>query len=163
MNNINKIKPPTAKARLHRLDRRHCGQAVMAVRGFTLIELIVAVTIISILTVVGLVSFTGTNKRARDTRRIADLTNIRMALELYRQGTGNTYPASSALSSSLVSNYIEKIPVGPKNESYSYTKITGYTYRICARVEDVGSTSADVLGCTAPLSGYVGYYKVTNP
>ena len=144
MNKINKIKPPTAKARLHRLNRRHCGQAVMAVRGFTLIELIVSVTIIAVLTVVGVVSFTGTNRKARDSRRMADMENVRMALELYKQGTGSTYPSDDDYGLLLAPDYIQEIPVGPKGEAngdvYIYTQgPDGYSYTLSTILEETGA------------------------
>ena len=110
-------------------------------KGFTLIELIVTVTIIAILTVVGVVSYSGTSKKARDNRRMADLEKIRVALELYRQGTGSTYPGDWDL---LVDNgYIQTIPVGPKGsaigDTYTYTQTgTGYTYTITTTLEETG-------------------------
>ena len=55
--------------------------------GFTLIELIVVVTIIAVLTVVGVISYSGTNRKARDSRRMADLEKVRIALELYQTRT----------------------------------------------------------------------------
>lgn len=119
-----------------------CRQA-----GFTLIELIVTVTIIAILTVVGMVSYSGTSKKARDNRRMADLEKIRVALELYRQGTGSTYPADGTLNTTLVPKYIQAIPTDPKGDSYIYDQTgTGYTYTIGTSLEETG----------------VGY-SVTNP
>lgn len=119
-------------------------------KGFTLIELIVSITIIAVLTVVGVVSYGGASKKARDSRRMADLEKIRIALELYRQGTGSTYPVNLT---SLTTNpvYLQAIPVGPKGvgvgDTYSYTKTgTGYTYILKTNLEETG----------------VGY-SVTNP
>jgi len=115
--------------------------------GFTLIELIVSVTIIAVLTVVGMISYTGTSQKARDSRRMADLERIRIALELYRQGTGSTYPADGSLNTKLVPNYMQELPVGPKNETYAYDQTgTGYTYILSTNLEETG----------------VGY-SVTNP
>ena len=106
-------------------------------KGFTLIELIVVVTIIAVLTVVGVVSYSGTNKKARDSRRMADLEKIRIALELYRQGTGSTYPSSI---NSLVPLYLGSTLVGPKNDTYVYVKTTGYTYTLTAGLEGIGTS-----------------------
>jgi prepilin-type N-terminal cleavage/methylation domain-containing protein len=129
-------------------------------KGFTLIELIVSITIIAVLTVAGVISYSGASKKARDSRRMADLEKIRIALELYRQGTGTSYPAST---SSLETTYLQQRPVDPKTSAqYQYSN-SGYTYYLCANVEDVGSTSAVVTSCNGLPAGYAGYYKVTNP
>lgn len=135
--------------------------------GFTLIELIVSVTIIAVLTVAGVISYGGASKKSRDSRRMADLEKIRIALELYRQDVGSSYPSSGAtnLTSALVPKYLQSMPTGPKGESYAanYVRESGYVYRICTPIEDVGSVSSDVSLCPAVPSGYVGNYKIKNP
>jgi len=135
--------------------------------GFTLIELIVSVTIIAVLTVAGVISYGGASKKSRDSRRMADLEKIRIALELYRQGTGSSYPNTGAtnLTNALVGSYLQTMPIGPKNESYAnnYVRESSYVYRICTPVEDAGSISADVSLCPAVPPGYVGNYKIKNP
>lgn len=103
--------------------------------GFTLIELIVTVTIIAVLTVVGVVSYSGTNKKARDNRRMADLEKIRVALELYRQATGSTYPVDE---DSLVPTYLQAFPVDPKGNNYTYLRLSDYKYTITTTLEETG-------------------------
>ena len=76
--------------------------------AFTLIELIVSITIIAVLTIVGIVSYGPFNKKARDSRRKTDLEDIRMALELYRQGEG-IYPAD--LNVLVTTKYLQKIKI----------------------------------------------------
>ena len=117
--------------------------------GFTLIELIVVVTIIAVITVVGLISYTGMSKKSRDSRKMADLEKIRISLELYRQGTGSTYPET--LDQLVTAGYMQVKPVDPNGENYTYTKLSGYTYTVETSVEDAGSSNAP------------GVYRVTNP
>jgi len=129
--------------------------------GFTLFELLVTISIIAVLTAVAMVSYGGLNKKTRDSRRVADLEKIRIALEAARQ-IGNTYPSSIA--ALVTGGYLDRAPVDPKpSSSYTYTRLTNYTYRVCANVEEVGSTTTDVAGCSGLPTGFVGYYKVINP
>ncbi|HEX8591573.1 MAG TPA: prepilin-type N-terminal cleavage/methylation domain-containing protein [Candidatus Paceibacterota bacterium] len=65
-----------------------------SVRGFTLIELLVVIAIISLLSSVVLGALGQARAKARDARRIADLAQIKTALELYYNDRGY-YPASS--------------------------------------------------------------------
>lgn len=93
-------------------------------RGFTLVELLVSISIIAILTVIGLVMYNQATMNARDARRKQDLQHIAQALEVYYQKNGQ-YPASG-VSGRLFSNtttwitglapdYINSVPIDPKN------------------------------------------------
>jgi type II secretion system protein G len=63
--------------------------------GFTLVELLVAITILGVLATVGLSTFTSAQARGRDTQRKSDLKQIVTALELY-YSDHETYPASNS-------------------------------------------------------------------
>lgn len=63
-------------------------------RGITMIELLVVVAIIGVVSAIGYVTFDGQQKKARDSRRVADLKEIRSGLQLYFQKNGN-YPGAS--------------------------------------------------------------------
>jgi prepilin-type N-terminal cleavage/methylation domain-containing protein len=116
--------------------------------GFTMIELIVVITIIAVMTIVAMVNYGGVNRKSRDGRRMADLEKYRVALEISRQ-IGSTYPAS--LNSLVGMNLINEISTDPKTGSdYTYVS-TGYTYTLSAVMEDTGSTNVP------------GAYQVTNP
>lgn len=125
--------------------------------GFSLVELIVVITIIAVITAVGVISFSGTNKKSRDSRRMADLEKIRMALEIYRQENG-IYPSNS---SSLSPTYIQAWPTDPKSYTYYYLRGVGssYTYALDAQMENVGSTN----GSFGANCGGTCNYRVTNP
>src|SRR3990170_8128022 len=93
-------------------------------RGFTMIELLVAITIIGIISTIGYVNFDNARDKGRDAKRKQDLAAIRTALTSYYQDHDG-YPADAAnpgvdefISSSsddpwipdLTSNYIQKLP-----------------------------------------------------
>ena len=59
--------------------------------GFTLVELLITITIISILSAIGLVSYTNFVKNSRDVKRQSDLKFIQSALEQY-QADQKYYP-----------------------------------------------------------------------
>lgn len=117
--------------------------------GFTLIELIVAITIIAIITAVGAISYTGVNKKARDSRRVSDLEKYRIALEIAKQ-VGSTYPAD--LSTLVTMNLLPGTLVDPKTSNgYTYNRPTNYTYTLRATMEDPGSTNVpDAYQVTQP-------------
>jgi prepilin-type N-terminal cleavage/methylation domain-containing protein len=52
-------------------------------KGFTLIEMLIVITIIALLASLILVGMGGARAKTRDSRRIADLHNVMNALELY--------------------------------------------------------------------------------
>ena len=61
--------------------------------GFTLIELLVVISIIAVLSSIGLLAFNSSQARSRDAKRKSDLKQISSSLELYYSDYGR-YPAS---------------------------------------------------------------------
>ena len=66
--------------------------------GFTLVELIVVITILVILGTIAFMSLSGFSGSARDSSRVSDLTNISKALEIAYVKTGS-YPDPENFSS----------------------------------------------------------------
>lgn len=138
-------------------------------KGFTLIELVVVTTIILVLFVVATISFAGANQKARDSRRLTDLSRIQSALELYRQGVGTSYPGN--LNLLVSSGLMTTLPADPRaGRVYAYTQSgNGYTYDLYANVElsnqsnyDCEEMGCKVCGADGGLMLYCNY-KVTNP
>ena len=99
-------------------------------KGFTLIELLVVIAVIGILAAVVLASLNSTRSKARDTKRISDLKQVQVALELYRNDYGD-YPSDVANSSAewnsklatwlVNTGYLPNVPTDPLSTgSYRY-------------------------------------------
>ena len=91
------------------------------VTGFTLIELLVVIAIIGILASVVLASLNSARLKSRDARRISDVKQLQLALELYFNDNA-TYVRDgySALAAALVPNQIPSIPQDPLGATRTY-------------------------------------------
>lgn len=109
-------------------------------RGFTLVELLVAVSIIALLTTIGMIVYSSVQIKARDARRKSDLQSLRLALELYYQKNGQ-YPFDKNTGywnnssqpqpwiAQLVPDYMNTLPLDPKaNEGIPTQALFGYGY-----------------------------------
>ena len=129
--------------------------------GFSLIELMVAVAIISLLSSVILASIASARERARDSRRLSDMREIQKALELYYTDNGN-YPARNGANTGIqddcgdsawdglgtdLSPYLEELPCDPLGNTqnvhiYYYDSDSAdenQTYGFMLRFEDSGN------------------------
>lgn len=64
-------------------------------QGFSLIELLVVISIIAVITGVSLTNFLGARQRGRDAKRKSDLVQLKHSLRLYYNDY-NKYPASDS-------------------------------------------------------------------
>jgi len=108
--------------------------------SFTLIEILVVVTIIGLLTLVAVVSYSSLLKQARDAKRKEDLSQIAAALEMYRSNN-DMYPTTGLIQLTSPTVYIQSIPSDPKNptNTYYYSASTS-DYTLGAYLESGGST-----------------------
>lgn len=134
--------------------------------GFTLVELLVSISIVAILMALTAVALQGARTSARDGTRKTDLENIRSALEVYRSDCG-TYPATLTFGGTLTggeaactgNTYMSRVPQDPISSRYSYSySSTGSTYTLCAYLE---GGSGSVTGCGS--CGATCNYKAESP
>jgi prepilin-type N-terminal cleavage/methylation domain-containing protein len=62
-------------------------------KGFTLIELLIVIAIMAILSGIVFASLGSSRAKARDGKRVSDIGQIQLALELYRESNGR-YPTA---------------------------------------------------------------------
>jgi prepilin-type N-terminal cleavage/methylation domain-containing protein len=143
--------------------------------AFTLVELLVVISIIGILIGLSVFGLQGARKASRDAVRKADLEQIRSGLGMYKADC-DLFPSDLNLSSAtslrgdgsttacLVSNvYISEIPTDPISPaaSYVYSSSDGITYTICASLEQGGTTIS--CGGSTNCGGATCNYQVSNP
>lgn len=95
--------------------------------GFTMIELLVVVTIIIVITSIGLVSYTTANQSARNAKRKSDLASVKNALVLYRV-QNDQYPNTNSFTTMLttIDDYIDNQNISdPGSGNYTYSSSGG--------------------------------------
>lgn len=128
------------------------------VNAFTLIELLVVVVIIGILATLTMVGLNVARGKSRDARRIADIRQIRAALDMFYLENGS-YPeaitANQALAGITGNTYISKVPAafnkpdgGCASDTYVYTRTSANAYEL---TYCLGNNVSDVTAgdCTA--------------
>lgn len=134
-------------------------------RGFTLIELIIAITILGILSALISGNFFTSLKKGRDARRKADLEQTQRALELYYEDkkaypTGSASPGfpfgsqfcetSACASSEKI--YMQKVSSDPiSTNNYLYESSDGSNYKMYTCIENALDQGSGV-----NQSGYTG-------
>ncbi|MFC1710223.1 type II secretion system protein [Patescibacteria group bacterium] len=106
------------------------------IKGFTLIELLIVISIIGILATIFLVSFTSSQRQARDVQRKSDLKQFQAALENYANANDGLYPGMggpSVSASTLCSTLGITCPVDPLDGTspYGYYFQSGTGTAVC--------------------------------
>ncbi len=97
-------------------------------RGFTLIELLVVIAIIGVLSTLVLLQLGTARSRSRDAKRIADVSQLRSAVELFYDDNGS-YPAD--ITTAYIGDYMTNVPSDPLISTLLY----GYTSNAAAGAE----------------------------
>ncbi|MFA7702484.1 MAG: FISUMP domain-containing protein, partial [Patescibacteria group bacterium] len=101
-------------------------------KGFTLVELIIVLAIIGIVLATAFISFSNARQKARDAKRVSDITQVQNTLELYFRDEGR-YPASLTFGSELVGSssnrvYMVKLPENPTPRNDNTCPDNEYSY-----------------------------------
>ena len=114
-------------------------------RGFTLIEMLIVMTLIVVLASVGLIAYQTSVRRGREAVLKEDLYRMRDAIDQYYADKGK-YPTD--LNELVSTNYIRRVPVDPMTNSAE-------TWQTVVAEPDPSNPSAE-LGLTDVKSGSEG-------
>lgn len=106
-------------------------------KGFTLVELLVVISIIGILIAVVFGSFSQSQAQARDNARMTDLKNLQLAIERFRADTGS-FPVNLP---ALAPVYVSSIPDDWGSDLQYY--VTGNQDRYILTIAGVESIFTD--------------------
>lgn len=101
--------------------------------AFTMIEILVVVTIIGVLVGTAIISYRSLSQSSRDARRKADLEQIRAALEMWRSseptalGQYPDYPQDNCNNLNSITNFSEYLPLLPQDPKANSSN----TYYLC--------------------------------
>lgn len=135
--------------------------------GFTLIELLVVIAIIGILSSIVLASLNSARQKGRDAKRISDIKQLQLALEL-SYDTNGAYPIAITTATLVTPGYIATIPTDPSTAAaYSYAALgsgaTCSSYHLGATLEDSNNAALDSdmdaaagTACTGSAADFAG-------
>jgi prepilin-type N-terminal cleavage/methylation domain-containing protein len=122
-------------------------------KAFTLIELLVVVAIIAILTAVSFAGYQSIIKKGQDTKRLGDISQIRLALETYKSING-LYPDAGSgdiYVQGLAPGFMDKLPQDPTGANYIY-KVSSDKKSYCLKIKNVfkASSQKDLVDLNSP-------------
>jgi len=132
-------------------------------KAFSLVELLVVITIIAILSVVAYTALGGQTAKARNSRRIQDVSTIQSALEIFFIENNSAYPDrlddgnQADSSNDLVPKYMPKMALDPATDAEYTYGVSGSNkrYQLAATIENddetyeayvIGNSETDLIG-----------------
>ena len=145
-------------------------------KGFTLIEMLVVISIIGILASLLLVSFTTSQRQARDTQRKSDLKQYSAALEAFANSTGGLYPSYTTTQSLTQSSNSVCTAIGLSGCPYDPISDSSHIYKFVSNGTGSGSNATTYVlwshleasqnywvVCSSGKSGLSPYSTWTDP
>lgn len=142
-------------------------------KGFTLVEMLVVISIILIITVavMSAINPIAQQKKARDVVRRSDLSKMSTALEQY-YADHNSYPVGTGAAvpyTGSLDTYMNSLPADPVSATYSYcynTANSNQDYVLCSALE-YGTSNENTTGtpvaCNVKTGTQPYRYCVRNP
>lgn len=133
------------------------------VAGFTLLELLVVISIIGLLIAMGTVAFTTAQRKGRDSKRRSDMQQMQKAFEQYYAENGS-YDTCGTMAASMMPGGLpsdpQPVPTAPYNTG---TGCDATAYCVCALLEDTGTGNAGApTGVNCAYAGGGDYYCASN-
>lgn len=126
-------------------------------QGFTLIELLVVIAIIGLLSTLSVIALNSARSKARDAKRISDVKQMQVALEMYYNDMGD-YPTAASMtpgaaiySTDVAAPFLRSIPTPP----------TPYDGAVCAGADSTTYTKASYLYTRTATTGGVPSYSIS--
>lgn len=150
----------------------------MMKRGFTLVELLIVITILAILSSVGVANFQSARVKARDLSRKSDLQTIAKSLEAYVNDHGS-YPLADSNGNIICKSsnvtcdwgtefsddagtiYTARLPADTSGFNYWYTS-TGLSYTLYAHLENDNDPAITTITPTIACGGLDCNYKINS-
>jgi prepilin-type N-terminal cleavage/methylation domain-containing protein len=129
--------------------------------GFTLIELLTVVTIIGVLSTMGVVAYLSAQPRARDARRKSDLEQYKNALEVYATKNNGFYPSRTDVATVQASTTVcTDLGLTGCSEDPLFSSNAVYHYSYQSDGTNLGTATATKYFLSGPLEGAAGSYWV---
>jgi prepilin-type N-terminal cleavage/methylation domain-containing protein len=110
--------------------------------GFTLIEMLVAIALISLLSSIAIASYTASRRNARNAKRRGDMVALQQAFEQYYVANG-AYSDCTTMASAHIQGEFPAEPLAGWDAYNTNCDDVAQNYCVCAHLEDIEGNSAD--------------------